>query len=136
MVRRHRHSKQSMSGECLLLYPFSAAAPPAPSPGPTHTEPTSQPSMTLWEAAGTFCIHTVGSVMCVFVHSVVLCPCMGISTWHRTVCWCAHISMCSLCYGCSCNVSLLCSSNSHSRQHYPEYTHWDSMQPTCVFCLQ
>ena len=36
----------------FLLYPFSAVAPPAPSLGPTHTEPTSQPSMSVWEAAG------------------------------------------------------------------------------------
>ena len=35
----------------FLLFTFSAAAPPAPSLGPTHTEPASHPSMSMWEAA-------------------------------------------------------------------------------------
>ena len=61
----------------LLLSSFSAVAPPAPSPGPTHTEPTSQPSMSLWDAAGTFCIHTV-SRQC----NVCVCVLCGLMPMH------------------------------------------------------
>ena len=33
------------------LFPITAVSPPPPTPGPTQTETTSQPSLSLWEAA-------------------------------------------------------------------------------------